>query len=114
MWAISKAGRESEQERSERNTQGCENASGSAASDDSQDAQKSLVAHQTPDPRDYPSVLSGRYATDGIRASSKGGAMVLKPCDWCGRLCNFRRSGSRICPECWRNRSKLRVVEGGG
>lgn len=97
--------------RPERNTQGDSNASLGAVPATSQDAQKSLVAHQSPNPRDYPSTVKGRYAGDGIRASSRGGAMVLKPCDWCGRLCNFRRSGSRICPDCWRNRSSQGVID---
>lgn len=80
--------------------------------ENAQSAQKSLVGHHSMDPRDYPSVLSGRYAGDGIRASSKGGVMVLRPCDWCGKLCNFRRAGSRICPGCWSNRDSERVAKG--
>ena len=75
-------------------------------------AQLSRAVAQTLDSRDYPSVIPGRYAGDGIRAPSKGGTMVLRPCDWCGKLCNFRRSGSRICPECWRNRANGRVNRG--
>lgn len=73
--------------------------------DASQDAQNSVAAAQPPDGRDYPSTVPGRFAGDGIRASSAGGAMVLRPCDWCGKFCNFRRSGSRMCPGCWRNRN---------
>ena len=73
----------------------------------SQNAQKSPVAYYSPNPRDYPTALAGRYAGDGIRASTKGGAMVLRPCDWCGRLCNFRRAGHRICTECWANRDNV-------
>jgi hypothetical protein len=47
----------------------------------SQDAQISRAVTRTPDGRDYPSVIPGRYAGDGIRAPSKGGTMVLRPCD---------------------------------
>jgi hypothetical protein len=78
----------------------------------SQDAQISRAVTRTPDGRDYPSVIPGRYAGDGIRAPSKGGTMVLRHCDWCGKLCNFRRSGTRICTECWRNRRNADVNQG--
>jgi hypothetical protein len=78
----------------------------------SQDAQISRAATQTPDGRGYPTVIPCRYAGDGIRAPSKGGTMVLRPCDWCGKFCNFRRSGSRICTECWRNRKNSDVKHG--
>ena len=75
-------------------------------------AQISTVPMRTPDGRGYPSVIPGRYAGDGIREPSRGGAMVLRPCDWCEQLCNFRRSGSRICPDCWRNRRTIGVKQG--
>ena len=74
---------------------------------DSQEPQKSPVAHHPQDAKDYPSVLTGRHAADGIRASYRGGKMVLRPCEWCGHLCNFRRSGSRICTACWGKRKEL-------
>jgi hypothetical protein len=76
-------------------------------------AQMSTAAQQSPDGRGYPSVIPGRYAGDGIRSPSRGGTMVLLPCDWCGKPCNFRRSGSRIYPDCWTARDRKTVASGG-
>jgi len=77
----------------------------------SQAAQVSRAVTQTPDGRDYPSVIPGRFAGDGIRTPSRGGAMILVPCDWCGKLCNFRRSGPRICTSCWVEHRKKNAKE---
>jgi len=77
-----------------------------------EESKKSIAATHSSDGRGHPSVMPGRFAGDGIRDTRRGGTMVLRPCHWCGKLCNFRRAGSRICPDCWRDRASIRVKQG--